>query len=51
MIDNETGMSTKERMGEEIAMLAARIDAATYELLVLIRKFDEEDGWNCGFLT
>ena len=44
-------MSAKERMGEEIATLAARIDAATYELLVLIRKFDEEDGWNCGFLN
>ena len=51
MIDKQTGMSTKERMGEEIATLAARIDAATYELLVLIRKFDEEEGWSCGFLT
>ncbi|MYB18100.1 MAG: DUF222 domain-containing protein [Holophagales bacterium] len=51
MIDKEAGMSTKERMGEEIATLAARIDAATYELLVLIRKFDEEEGWNCGFLS
>ncbi len=51
MIDKQTGMSTKERMGEEIAALAARIDAATYELLVLIRKFDEEEGWNRGFLT
>lgn len=44
-------MNAKERMGEEIATLAARIDAATYELLVLIRRFDEEEGWNCGFLT
>ena len=51
MIDKEPGMSVKERMGEEIATLAARIDAATYELLVLIRKFDEEEGWNCGFLS
>ena len=51
MIDKETGISIKERMGEEIATLAARIDAATYELLVLIRKFDEEEGWNCGFLN
>ena len=51
MIDKETGRSTKERMGEEIATLAARIDAATYELLVLIRKFDEKEGWNCGFLN
>lgn len=51
MIDKESGMSAKERMGEEIATLAARIDAATYELLVLIRRFDEEEGWNCGFLN
>ena len=51
MIDKNTGMSSQERMGEEIATLAARIDAATYELLVLIRRFDEEEGWNCGFLN
>ncbi len=51
MIDNKTNMDTKERLGEEIATLAARIDAATYELLVLIRKFDEREGWNNGFLT
>ena len=51
MIDKEICMSAKERMGEEIATLAARIDAATYELLFLIRKFDEGDGWNCGFLN
>ena len=51
MINKQTGMSNKERMGEEIAALAARIDAATYELLVLIREFDEEEGWSCGFLT
>ena len=44
-------MTPKERMGEEIATLAARIDAATYELLVLIRKFDEQEGWNNGFLS
>lgn len=51
MVDKEVGMTPKERMGEEIAALAARIDAATYELLVLIRKFDEQEGWNCGFLN
>ena len=43
--------SAAERMGEEIATLAARIDAATYELLVLIRKFDELGNWGCGFLS
>ena len=51
MTDKPNDMTPKERMGEEIATLAARIDAATYELLVLIRKFDEEDGWNNGFLN
>ena len=51
MIEERTGMNPKERLGEEIAALAARIDAATYELLVLIREFDEQEGWNCGFLT
>ena len=51
MIDKQTGMSAKERIGEEIATLAARIDAATYELLVLIREFDEREGWNNGFLS
>ncbi len=32
-------------------MLAARIHAATYELLVLLREFDERNGWNTGFLS
>lgn len=51
VIEERTGMSPKECLGEEIAALAARIDAATYELLVLIREFDEKEGWNCGFLS
>ena len=34
------------RLGDRIAELSARIQAATYELLVLIREFDEEDGWH-----
>lgn len=51
MIGKKTGMDSSERMGEEIAALAARIEAATYELLVLIREFDEKEGWNCGFLN
>ncbi|HAK54803.1 MAG: DUF222 domain-containing protein [Vicinamibacterales bacterium] len=41
--------SHAERLGESIAELAARIQAATYELLVLIRKFDDCSGWNNGF--
>ena len=34
-----------ERLGDRIAELSARIQAATYELLVLIRQFDERIGW------
>ncbi len=35
-----------DQLGEDIAELAAHISAATYELLVMIRKFDELGGWN-----
>ena len=38
-----------ERLGESIAELAARIQAATYQLLVLIREFDEGAGWQVGY--
>lgn len=37
-----------ERLGEGIAELSARIQAATYELLVMIKAFDEREGWS-GF--
>ncbi len=40
---------TLEDLGERIAELAAQISAATYELLVMLRDFDERGGWNCGF--
>ena len=35
----------RNRLEEEIAELSARIDAAIYELLVRIRRFDELQGW------
>ncbi|MCY4599801.1 MAG: DUF222 domain-containing protein [Acidobacteria bacterium] len=35
-----------ERLGDRIAELSARIQAATYELLVLIREFDARTGWS-----
>ncbi len=38
-------------LGETIAALAVRLHAATYELLVLLRQFDERKGWNNGFLS
>jgi 5-methylcytosine-specific restriction endonuclease McrA len=37
-----------ERLGDEISELAAHIHAATFQLLELIRVFDEEEGWG-GF--
>ena len=38
-----------EELGERIAELAAQISAATYELLVMLRDFDQRGGWNSGF--
>jgi hypothetical protein len=38
-------------LGDEIARLSAQIQAATYQLLVLIRDFDERGGWNSGFVS
>ncbi len=37
-----------ERLGEDIAELSSRIQAATYQLLVMLRAFDEREGWS-GF--
>ncbi|HEY6320927.1 MAG TPA: DUF222 domain-containing protein, partial [Thermoanaerobaculia bacterium] len=38
-----------EELGERIAELAAQISAATYELLAMLRDFDERGGWAGGF--
>jgi len=38
-----------DRLGDEIAELAAHLDAATAHLLDLIREFDAREGWNAGF--
>jgi hypothetical protein len=40
-----------DALGEQIADLAARLHAATYELLVLLRDFDARLGWTSGFLS
>ena len=42
-------LAETERLGDEIARLAAHLHAATYRLLVLIREFDEREGWGGGF--
>src|SRR5687767_7122852 len=38
-------MATVEELAEEIASLAAHLDAATGRLLCCIRGFDREGGW------
>jgi 5-methylcytosine-specific restriction endonuclease McrA len=37
-----------ERLGDEIAVLSAHLDAATADLLDLIREFDARGGWGNG---
>jgi hypothetical protein len=37
-----------ERIGDQIAELAAHLDAASARLLALIREFDARGGWNNG---
>jgi 5-methylcytosine-specific restriction endonuclease McrA len=38
-----------QRLGDEIAELAAHLDAATARLLELVREFDARGGWGNGF--
>jgi len=38
-----------DQLGDEIAELAAHLEAATAHLLDLIREFDARGGWNTGF--
>jgi len=46
------GRADTDALGEAIAALAARLHAATYELLVLLHEFDESLGWaNHGCLS
>ena len=39
-------MAEIDRLGDEIAVLSAQIQAATYELFVRLREFDRREGWN-----
>ena len=41
--------SDLDRLGGEIALLSAHLDAATARLLAMIREFDARGGWNTGF--
>jgi hypothetical protein len=46
-----TGMDATEALGDQIAALAMQLHAATYELLVLLREFDQRTGWRGGFAS
>ena len=48
---SSTAPATVEQLGEAIADIAAGIHAATYQMLALLREFDERRGWNNGFLS
>src|SRR5579864_7219009 len=48
-IQTTSGGAELEQLGERIAELSAQISAATYELLAMLRDFDERAGWNSGF--
>ena len=37
-----------EALGDQIAVLAAHIHAATYRLLILLAEFDRREGWGGG---
>jgi hypothetical protein len=47
----QRGPRDVDRLGDEIAELAAHLHAATYRLLVLLREFDERGGWGRGFAS
>jgi hypothetical protein len=45
------GIDATEALGEQIAALAMQLHAATYELLVLLREFDQHTGWHGVFAS
>ena len=54
LLDKAAGLRRQAEtalLGDAIAELAARIQAATYELLVMIHQFDERGGWGQGFTS
>ncbi|MGH7279664.1 MAG: hypothetical protein ACREJG_13405, partial [Candidatus Rokuibacteriota bacterium] len=49
MLPPAVSIAELDRLGDEIAELAAHLEAATARLLDLIREFDARGGWNNGF--
>ena len=43
-----TKVDDLESLADQIAMLSAQIQAATYQLMVMLREFDERGGWFGG---
>jgi hypothetical protein len=49
MLPPAASIAELDRLGDEIAELAAHLGAATARLLDRIREFDAREGWNTGF--
>jgi hypothetical protein len=49
VIPTPPAVADLERLGDEIALLSAHLEAATARLLDLIREFDARGGWDSGF--
>src|SRR5437870_13142081 len=49
LLASQTCPRDLDQLGDEIAELAAHLDAATARLLDLIREFDARGGWGNGF--
>jgi hypothetical protein len=49
IVETSGPVAELQRLGDEIAVLAAHLGAATARLLDLIRDFDARGGWNNGF--
>jgi hypothetical protein len=49
VIPDPNASAELERLSDEIAELSAHLDAASAQLLELIREFDARAGWNNGF--
>ena len=48
-LDDLDAAADLDALGERIATLSAQLEAASYQLLVMIRRFDLREGWNRGF--
>ena len=49
--EHDSSPAELERLGDEIATLAADLHAVTYRLLTRVREFDTRGGWGWGFLS